>query len=250
VWAVAAKADRVGAAEMASACLGANCSKPAGSPLADPARTKVQSKSARTIDNASHGMLAFRHENKTCTLALAQQREMCHARARHISHDYDFVRFYRPARPILAVETQNPSGPRQPGPPLQPQPLQRQTSWATAAQARRNLRHARRNALHAGGCRAGLLRQAVLRRRSVERRSGMTWPARRSRLSVDRQEAVSTPRHSCSSDCRTNIRNGRSRHSCARRAWRRDWRHSHRLRRRWHPRRRTPACLRCLLSGR
>jgi hypothetical protein len=29
-------------------------------------------------------------------------------------------------------ETQNPSGPRQPGPPLQPQPLQRQVSWAEA----------------------------------------------------------------------------------------------------------------------
>jgi hypothetical protein len=32
----------------------------------------------------------------------------------------------------LALGTQNPSGPRHPEPPLQPQPLQRQLSWAKA----------------------------------------------------------------------------------------------------------------------
>jgi hypothetical protein len=35
----------------------------------------------------------------------------------------------------LVCDTQNPSGPRQPEPPLQPQPLQRQTSSAKAERA-------------------------------------------------------------------------------------------------------------------
>ena len=54
-------------------------------------------------------------------------------------------------------ETQNPSGPRQPGPPLQPQPLQRQASSANAVDGPVNDKNAKEISKNAPAMRARML---------------------------------------------------------------------------------------------